>query len=200
MPGSPAVPPRKKSNEVPPADLLTALSPLRCAATIVLWVRSYFRADSLHQLYVPDRQRHGVIFQAHLNRGMADVLRYDLRNNGPPVDGLTSLLRRFPRWSSRPARPNETAAERYLLAVRYDDTTYPVPAGPLTERVRRIVVPLWAGVLLFAAAPLLRRAPVSGARTHRCPAAPNATTTSCHAGPLPRVREANAECRMMNAE
>jgi hypothetical protein len=140
-------------------NLLTVLSLLLGVAVVALWVRSYFRADTLRRVYVPDRQRHGIIFQASFNRGVARLTRYDLRYSGPPADDLTPMLRPgIPSWSSRKSRPTATTAERWLLAFSYDDGTAS-PGTAFPERVRAVVVPLWTFAILFAAPPavVLRR-------------------------------------------
>ena len=138
-------------------NFLALLSLLVSSALAALWVRSYFVRDTISHAYVPEPHRHAVAVQARVNCGMADVVRLDVHYGGQwtgPGD-LGAIVRRAPPWYSRKSRPPDTPAERYLLAFRYQDQTMVTPMPGLTERLRTVVAPLWAGVVVFAAPPAL---------------------------------------------
>ena len=139
-------------------NLLALLSLLLSLALLALWVRSYFVSDHVRTFYVPHPHRHGVAYLASFNRGMARIARLDVRYEGAwrgPGD-MSTFVQRGPAWyGTRPhhARP---AAERFLIAFRYNDRSSPTPLPGLTERVRTLSMPLWPGAALFGMLPALR--------------------------------------------
>jgi len=142
-------------------NLVALLSSLISVALAAPWVRSYFARDYVSRAYVPKPHRHAFALHASFNRGIARLARQDVKYGGEwrgSGDLGTFVTRGPPRYSLKPRRP-DTAAERYLVAFSYRDQTAPTPLPGMTERVRTLVLPLWAGVVLFAAPPavLFRR-------------------------------------------
>ena len=126
-------------------NLLTGLSLLLCVAALVLWVRSYWRVDSLTFNFSPLR-----VAGVHSGKGSLCIELY----GSPASDGQWGQFREEGHWESRAAErdpPWWEHGDRVALVLKCGQ------AAPFMDSQNGlfpfVVIPCWLPVLLLSLRP-----------------------------------------------
>jgi len=146
-------------------NLFTALSLVLCAAAVALWVRTYFRSDTVWYSRVTEGEAFVDISGWQCDTARGDV---GLRRQFTRVRNVAAKMRLKPGgWAWQSQVPTDRGffasvalSQRFESGVRaagfeYYSAQYDGADGSRSGH-RRLVVPVWALVLLTAPLPAVR--------------------------------------------